>query len=116
MAALTSRKSGAAPSLSQLNDTFRRTLIGGRVVITSGVVALGKEAVRRIVGGVAEFEAFDSGNDPYGEHDFGAIEQDGVRYFWKIDYYNRDFIHGSPDPADPAVTARVLTIMRAEEY
>jgi hypothetical protein len=116
MAALSSQKSGAAPSPSQLNDTFRRTLIGGRVVITSGVAVLGEEAVRLLVGKVATFETFDTGNDPYGEHDFGAIEHGGVRYFWKIDYYDRDYIHGSPDPADPAVTARVLTIMRAEEY
>lgn len=65
---------------------------------------------------VAKFEAFDHGNDPYGEHDFGAIQHGGVRHFWKIDYYDRDFIYASPDPADPTVTARVLTIMRAEDY
>lgn len=113
---LSSRTSGAPPSLAQINDSFRRTLVGGRVVITSGVAALGEEAVRQLLREVAGFEAFDAGNDPYGEHDFGAIEQDGRRYFWKIDYYDRDFLHGSPDPADPTVTSRVLTIMLAEEY
>ena len=51
-----------------------------------------------------------------GEHDFGAIDEGGVRCFWKIDLYDRATEMGSPDPADPAVTTRVLTIMRADEY
>jgi hypothetical protein len=55
-------------------------------------------------------------NDPHGEHDFGAIDEDGVRFFWKIDTYDRDMSAHSPDPTDPKVTTRVLTIMPAEEY
>jgi Protein of unknown function (DUF3768) len=57
---------------------------------------------------------------PYGEHDFGAFtfdhEGESLRIFWKIDYYAPDLLHGSEDPADPAQTIRVLTIMLAEEY
>jgi len=55
-------------------------------------------------------------NDPHGEHDFGAVEEAGVRYFWKIDYYDRDMTMGSDDPADPEVTTLVLTVLLASEY
>jgi hypothetical protein len=35
---------------------------------------------------------------------------------WKIDYYDRSRRYHSPDPADPKLTVRVLTVMRADEY
>lgn len=65
---------------------------------------------------VRSFEAFEPGNDPYEEHDFGAVEVDSVRAFWMIDYYDREFRCTSSDASDPAVTERVLTVMLAEEY
>jgi hypothetical protein len=55
-------------------------------------------------------------NDPYEEHDFGSFEAEGEKIFFKIDYYDRTLTHHSPDPADPAVTERVITIMLADEY
>jgi hypothetical protein len=47
---------------------------------------------------------------------FGAFEAEGRTVFFKIDYYDRTYSMLSPDPADPSVTHRVITIMLAEEY
>ncbi|MGO6738889.1 DUF3768 domain-containing protein [Rhizobium ruizarguesonis] len=99
-----------------LNDAFRRNPTAGRIVITPGVGALPHDQRLTLLRAVVGFTAFDAGNDPYNEHDFGAIEQDGVSYFWKIDYFDQDYEMGSSDPANPHVTRRVLTIMRAHEY
>jgi len=78
--------------------------------------ALGPEAVQRLVLTIAVFDDFCRANDPHGEHDFGAFEFDGTPVMLKIDYYDRDMNFHSPDPADPTVTERVITIMLAEEY
>ena len=55
-------------------------------------------------------------NDPHKEHDFGSFEIAGRKFFFKLDYYDLAMEFGSEDPADPAKTMRVLTIMLAEEY
>ena len=60
--------------------------------------------------------AVDKDNDPWSEHDFGSFEIDGETLFWKIDYYDGSMQFGLEDPADPAKTMRVLTIMLSEEY
>src|SRR5689334_23128359 len=99
-----------------LNDHLRQNLFTGNAVITPGVAALGQEAVDRIVKAIAVFDDFCHANDPYEEHDFGAFEVDGHKLFFKIDYYDPSLTCHSPDPADPAVTQRVITIMLAEEY
>jgi Protein of unknown function (DUF3768) len=99
-----------------LNDQLRRHLSGGRAVMTPGVAALGPEAVQRLVQTIATFDDFCTANDPHGEHDFGAFEFDGMPVIFKIDYYDRALNFHSPDPGDPAVTERVITLMLAEEY
>jgi hypothetical protein len=65
---------------------------------------------------VAGFDTFTVENDPYGEHDFGSVSVRGSTVFFKIDCYDRDLRYHSPDPADPAVTCRVMTLMLAQEY
>lgn len=37
-------------------------------------------------------------------------------YYWKIDYYDQDLALHSSDPANPALTILVLTIMLVDEY
>jgi hypothetical protein len=105
-----------AEEIRKLNDELRRDLIGGTAVITTGVAALGAEVVERIARTIAIFDDFCSKNDPYQEHDFGAFEVDGHSIMFKIDYYDKKLEGLSPDPADPAVTERIMTIMLADEY
>ena len=99
-----------------LNDELRQHLIGGTAVMTPGIAALGEEAVARIVKTIEVYDDFCHANDPHEEHDFGAFDADGHQVFFKIDYFDRDVSMHSPDPADPSVTQRVITIMLAEEY
>ena len=102
--------------IRQLNDALRQTFIGGIVACTDGFTALPPELNQRFLAAVKAFDSFSRDNDPYGEHDFGSIDLEGVRVFWKIDYYDYALIEGSPDPTDPAKTLRVLTIMLANKY
>ena len=99
-----------------LNDELRQNFAGGAAVMTPAIAALGAEAVARIVKTIAVFDDFCHANDPHEEHDFGAFDADGQQVFFKIDYYDESLSYHSPDPADPSVTKRVITIMLAEEY
>ena len=100
----------------RLNDDLRRTGVGGRFMITPGIAALPSETLAAVMAAVQSFDAFDPGNDPYGEHDFASVDVDGRQVFWKIEYYGRALSAASPNPADPRCTTRVLTIMLASEY
>jgi hypothetical protein len=103
-------------TIRALNDELRRNLDKGIVVITPGVAAMGQDVVQTIFRTIATYDAFTSENNPYEENDFGAFELEGKRVFWKVDYYDKALNHHSPDPADPRVTERVITIMLATEY
>ena len=105
--------------VKKLNDHFRQTGEGGRLMMTSGLTKLDGRLVSAIVDHVRNFESkhgFNKGDDPYGEHDFGSFEVSGVKVFWKIDYYDKDFKYHSEDKSDPKKTQRVLTIMKSEEW
>lgn len=105
-----------ASQIRELNDDLRQTLLGGGVVMTPGIAALGAEAIERIIKTIAVFNDFCNANDPYEEHDFGSFEAEGKMIFFKIDYYDTTLNYGSPNPADAAVTERIITVMLADEY
>jgi hypothetical protein len=106
---------GSTTTKSQ-DDQLRKNPQTGIAVITAGVAALGQEAVQRIFRTIAVYDDFRRDNDPYGEHDFGAFDAADSKIFFKIDYFDKRLNMHSPDPADPSVTERVITIMLAEEY
>jgi hypothetical protein len=113
---MTEDPSDSAERVRLLNDAFRCSFVGGVVAVTTGVKALPRECRAALLDKVGAFDAFNEDNDPHGEHDFGLVEDGDVRCIWKIDYYDREVELMSPDPADPAVTTRVLTVMLADEY
>ena len=103
---------------AHLNDKARRGLLPGstKMLLTRMVAALPDPTLLYLRRAVAEFDAFTEDNDPYGERDFGSLDLEGERYFWKIDYYDRSLRFGAEDPSDTTETVRVLTLMHASEY
>ena len=109
------------------NDSLRRSISSpgrNQIVMTAGVAALvgdvslfrGFRRRAEILRTVRNYDSFNPDNDPLSEHDFGRCEYDSAILYWKIDYYDLELAWGSPDPANPDVTTRVLTILLAEEY
>jgi hypothetical protein len=103
--------------IAELNDLCRTAMgVAGKLFQTAGINALPPADQSRIREKVETFDRFTPDSDPHGEHDFGSLEHNGNKVFWKIDYYAKDMENGSEDPSDPSQTVRVLTIMLAEEY
>ena len=101
-----------------LNDDLRKGEPGlnDRFVVTRGVAEKAEAFLALTMQVVADFSDFTAENDPNGEHDFGMVDVEGERLYFKVDYYTPDLQGGSEDPSEPACTARVLTIMLAAEY
>ncbi|THD60598.1 DUF3768 domain-containing protein [Phenylobacterium sp.] len=104
-----------AAVIAHLNDRLRLAP-GPGWMITAALQAKGSVFVRQAVMAVGSFTDFPEGDDPYGERDFGAFDLARERLIWKIDYYDRHLRDASPDPADPGVTRRILTLMLASDY
>ena len=102
--------------IRDLNDAFRKSFIGGKVMLTQGVDGLGDCDKIALLAKVRTFDDFNRDNDPHSQHDFGNFELGGHRFFFKVDYYDASLESGSEDPSDPSKTTRVLTIMLAQEY
>lgn len=102
--------------IKTLNDNFRKTFIGGRVMLTSAIKAKTQDEIAEILEKVRSFDNFTTANDPYGEHDFGSFDYKGQKIFFKIDYYDKNLQYLSEDPADDSKTNRTLTIMLAEDW
>jgi hypothetical protein len=103
----------SADKIRALNDAFRRSFDGGRVMITAGIASLSEDLRHEVLNRVRTFDAFIAENDPHAENDFGSFEVDGRKIFWKIDLYEEPGVKGA-DGQPP--TTRVLTIMLAEEW
>jgi hypothetical protein len=102
--------------IRHLNDLLRCKGVGGQVMVTAGLDAKEEEFVTRVLREIAAFTAFTNDNDPHGERDCARLTVDGESIIWKIDYFDRSLECHSPDPADPTVTVRVMTVMLAGEY
>ena len=107
------------------NDRFRQTFgadftIPGRIVCTQGVAAYGGGFQQILMVLLMQFDSFTEDNDPHGHRDFGILQVpyrgETVRVYWKIDLYDRACEYGSPAPADPNQTCRVLTLLLPSEY
>jgi hypothetical protein len=118
--------------ICRLNDLTRTQplIVNASWVMTEGIAHLltgdteldgstAKEALARMIAlrrAIAEYSDWSDGNDPYGEHDFGAFDLFGQRILFKVDYYHPDHDTHAPVPDSIELCRRVLTVMLAEEY
>jgi hypothetical protein len=120
-------------TIRRLNDAARQHPGSASIAnVTIGFHALPDADRFAALAAIVGFSRFDGDNDPYGEHDFGAVYRlatgawTDVRptndkaiaqtVFWKVDYYDPTLTFGSEAPWDARQTRRVLTIMLASEY
>ena len=52
-----------------LNDNFRKSLLGGKVMLTRGIYSREQAFINDILQAVRTFNDFNKSNDPYNEHD-----------------------------------------------
>ena len=102
--------------IATLNDNFRKSFIGGEVLLSAGIAAMSSEDKANIISMVQNFNDFTHSNDVYGEHDFLSIDYKGNKIFAKIDYYDLNYEFMSENPANPDITNRVLTLLLSCEY
>jgi hypothetical protein len=74
----------SAEKIRALNDAFRSTMSGGRVMMTAGVDALPSDVKAMVIRRVATFSEFTPDNDPHGEHDFGSFELGATRTMTRV--------------------------------
>ena len=98
-----------------LNDRLRQVGAGGRLAISPGVTDKGPDFMLAAIATIALFDSFNADNDPYDEHDTGALEIFGQWVFWRIDYLDPTLMFGPADAGDPSACTRVLNIMLAAE-
>ncbi|MBY5453887.1 DUF3768 domain-containing protein [Rhizobium leguminosarum] len=104
--------------IRELNDELRTKgyAPNGRIVAMGAFGQDGRDKQLRVVIAAAQHSDWSSGDDPYGERDFGKFEVDAEAFIFKIDYYSLDEMHGSEHPDDPNVTIRIMTLMYASDY
>ena len=102
--------------IAKLNDDFRKSFIGGEVLLSAGIAGMSSEDKVNIVSLVQNFDNFTPDNNPYAENDFGTFDYKGEKILWKIDYYDLNNQYHSENPANPDITKRVLTILLSCEY
>lgn len=101
-----------------LNIAFwRNPVMNGRLMMSSGVADRDALFHHRCIAALATYDAWTQDNDPHGEADMCVLDVQGETVWAKLDYYDRhDQNFGSEDPADPAKTLRIGTLMLPEEY
>ena len=105
-----------AEQIARLNEKLRKHGTGGAIMLTRGVRMMTGFKPTELLAQLAAYDGFDVDNDPHGERDFGDVDVAGINVLWKIDYYDKAMKYASPDPADPEVTERVLTVMLPDEW
>jgi Protein of unknown function (DUF3768) len=100
-------------TIRALNDAARQTFTGCVLIVTPAFEKHPLTTKAHVLKSVREFQDFDEVRDT--EHRYGVINYQGTEFFFHMAYYDLSLQVHSPDPANPRVTRRVLTVGLASE-
>lgn len=95
-----------------LNDGVRTTFEGGIVLLSLGVLKVTNQNTEELKKTLAAYNRFEG---PQDEHDYGETSFRGKQIVWDIGSYDKALEDLSPDPANPNVTARFMTVYLKDE-
>ena len=90
----------------ELNDQFRATFKGGRVQMSRSVYELEPRLRARALWVLSKYKKFADDS----AHDWGTFIFGGYAFEWRIEYRSAVGPGLSPDPVNPDLTFRVLTL------
>ena len=102
-----------AQRIRALDDHLRKNPTADIAIMTPGIVALGQEAVDRIIKSITALAEVCYANDPHEDHHAGSFAEEGHVISFKIDHYERPA--KSAEWTGHADRVRVITVMLAEE-
>ena len=109
------------------NDQFRRrkclgakttVQLQGLIVMTHALAAMDPLFVHQARITIGRLHVFEADNDPDGFHDFGSVEIDGQKVWFKVDMYETGSgkRYGAERPDNPVMTERVMTLMLPSDW
>ena len=104
----------------ELNDGFRRTLHGGSLHLSAGILALGSEAQSVVLEAVRTLDDFDDADDPGDAHDIGDVEisvsdYSGQLHRMLIFFRVAEMPDSNTSPCKEP-SQRMLTVILADEW
>ena len=104
----------------ELNDGFRRTLHGGSLHLSAGILGLGSEAQSAVLEAVRTLDDFDDTDDPRDAHDIGDVEisasdHSGQPHRVLIFFRVAEMPDRNTSPGNES-SQRMLTVMLADEW
>lgn len=101
------------------NDLFRQSwplpLVPGRFVLAPSVASRPGPFQSACLTAVRSCDVFPSNDGPYGAHDIGFFEIDGVSVCFKIELWDEHYRSHSTEPTSLKRTRRLLTIRLVED-
>lgn len=95
-------------TIRQLNNKFRSTFIGGKVIETISIRTLSSKPKLDIINRIKCYSDFSKSPDD--DYSYGSFIYDRYQIFFKIDYWDVSGRHFSDAPWDEMKTNRVMTI------
>jgi len=102
--------------IRQLNDAFRSSFRGGKILLTARVAELPDMVKAAALHQVTQYKDFTEANDPNGTHDSPKFELSNRSFIFSIVAYDKNLEFESPDPTDPDKTILVGTLMQNSDW